>query len=116
MPARPGNNRHRASERAIHLNARALDPPRPVLSFRAQTSHDRILPNVIDLGRELFAALIVSQSMVEIPLLPDDSVPVRLEMLPSANGSAHGFIPLERQQRAEMIGHQEECRGVPAIL
>ena len=42
----------------------AFNNPRPVFGFCAQAGHDRILPNIIHLSRELFATFVIAQPVV----------------------------------------------------
>ena len=39
-----------------------------------------------------------------------------MKMFPIANDAAHRFVPLKRQERVNMIGHEEKKRDVLAEL
>ena len=67
----------------------ALDPPGPIFDRRAESRRHGILPDVIDLGGELLATLVITQAMIEVSLLSHHSVPVRVKMFPITNHPAH---------------------------
>ncbi len=54
--------------------------------------------------------------MVEISFLPNDAVLATLKMFPVANDLAHRLVACERQERVEMVGHQQKQRDVPALF
>jgi|ERR1043166_1931018 len=64
---------------AIHFVYEGIDNPGPLLRFPAETSSHRIPSNIIHLGSELFATLIIAQTMIEIALLPDDVILARMK-------------------------------------
>jgi len=105
-----------AIERRSARSTCRIDHPWPVFSLRAETSDNRILAYVSDLCRELFTALVITQSMIEEILLPDDVVLMSLEMLPVANYSTHGLAAREREERVNVIRHQQEHSDVPTLL
>src|SRR6266496_4430987 len=73
-----------------------IDNPRPLFRFRAQTGSHRIPPDVIQLHRELLAALVIPQTVIEISLLPDDAIGSRMKTFPISDDFAHRFIARER--------------------
>src|SRR6266496_1527202 len=73
-----------------------IDNPRPLFRFRAQTGSHRILPDIIQLHRELLAALVSPQTVIEISLLPDDAIGSRMKTFPISDDFAHRFIARER--------------------
>ncbi len=83
----------------------ALDPPGPIFDRCAQSRCHGILPDVIDLGGELLATLVITQAMIEVSFLPDHSVLVRVKMFPTTNHPAHCLIPAKGQQRMDVIRH-----------
>src|SRR6185437_9019155 len=89
--------------RASLIERGALDPPWPVFCRRAETGHDWVLPDIIDLGRELFATFVVTKPVIEITLLPQNAVVVSVIMFPVAYHAAHRFISLERKQRVDVV-------------
>jgi len=96
---------HRAAERSIHLGKR-IDDPWPVFSLSAQTSDNGIPANVSHLNQELFAPLVIAQSMIEVTFLPLYCVIVGLEMFPIADHSTHRLISRKRQKGVNVIRHQ----------
>src|SRR6266567_7692950 len=73
-----------------------IDNPRPLFRFRAQTGSHGILPDVIQLHRELLATLVSPQTMIEISLLPDNAIHSRMKTFPISDDFAHRFIARER--------------------
>ena len=60
------------------------------------------------LGLQLLPTLVMAQSMIKKALLPLDPILSRMKMFPIANDAAHRFVPLKRQERVNMIGHEEK--------
>src|SRR2546423_14892068 len=94
----------------------ALDPPWPIFYRRAETSCDWVLPDIINLGRELFATFVVPKPVIKITLLPQNAVVVSVIMFPITNDTAHGFVPVEGQKGVDVIWHDHEDRDVPTLM
>src|ERR1043166_7743829 len=75
-----------------------IDDPRPLFGCSAETGGHRVLSNVIHFDRQLFATLIIAQSMIEETFLPSDSVFARVEMFPIPDDANHRFFGRERQE------------------
>ena len=74
--------------RHFSIERGALDPPWPIFGAHTQASCHWILADVINFRRELLAALIVAQSVVEVTFLPRDAVLDGLIVFPIANHAA----------------------------
>ena len=86
--------------------------PGPVVGSGAQAFGHGVLPDVIELEIGLGE---VAQAVVEEILLPDDTVRFGVESLPLADGFSHGLLRRKRQDGVEMVGHEEENGGMPAL-
>ena len=86
---------------------------RPILSRVAQSFGDRIVYNIPPLLNTLF---LVAQSMVEEPLLPNDTTFPRKKPLPVGKGSIHRGIGGESGDEMDMIGHNECKTRIPFAI
>ena len=65
---------------------------------------------------KLFTALIVAEAMIEIALLPMNTMVPSGPSLPLSDHLAHVFARGKGSQRMQMIGHQHENSQPPAAL
>src|ERR1700730_2626813 len=72
-----------------------IDDPWPILCFGAQTRRYRILPNIIHLCRQLLASFIVAQAMIEISLLPHDTILCCVKTFRITGHLAHRLVAWE---------------------
>jgi len=86
--------------------------PRPVVRIDAEIFDDGIAAYVVvfEVGFR-----VVAQAVVEKVVLPTDAVGFGVEPFPFAHDARHRFLGGERQDRVQVIGHEEKESDVPAL-
>ena len=97
--------------RSLWIEALSVDEPGPVFGPRTEAFYDWI---VADVGGFLFAFFGVTNAVIEVAFLPKHLVVKRVVFFPFAHGAGHRGRRWKRQERMEVVGHQQKERAVPA--
>ena len=87
--------------------------PRPFFNPLAQALPNRVLANVISLGRLL---MMIAQAMIKEIALPRDRVNSRQVLLPFRDGGLKPRFAWKSDDSVQMIGHQQQQPAMPAQM
>lgn len=79
----------------------------------AEVFDDGIVPDVVVFP---IGFRIVAQAVIEKIALPVDYVVFGVESLPVADDAGHRCISREGEDGVQVVGHEEEQGGVPAVV